>query len=83
MGLDIAEEEGLRLRARAKAQQDIVLRILPDPTVSEEEKKVAVDNLKETLQLLKEPFSVSMPSKIPTRQTGSVPDTSGMSIERG
>jgi hypothetical protein len=82
MGLDVSEEEGLRLRARAKAQQDIVLRILPDPAVSEEEKQAAVDNLKETLQLLKEPFSVSMPSKIPTRQTGSVLDTSGMTVVR-
>ena len=84
MGLEADAEEGLRLRATAKAQQDILLRILADPySYSDEEKKAATDALKQTIQQLKEPYSVTLPPKKPTKQTGSVPDTSNMSIVRG
>ena len=82
MGLEAGEEEGLRLRATAKAQQDILLRVLADDMASDEEKQAAIDALKETIQQLKEPYSVTLPSKKPTRQTGSVLDTSGMAIVR-
>ena len=83
MGLEAGEEEGLRLRATAKAQQDILLRVLADDMASDEEKQAAVDALKQTIQQLKEPYSVTLPPKKPNRQTGSVPDTSGMTISRG